>query len=145
MSAGAEPLAAQARTASRVPPRVAALVILVMAVLVWVDVVFRERLIDAIGSSGYSTTAGVVISAFALPVAIGLWLCATWAWWAGLVAGIWQLLSHLLYIVVATASGDTIGAVGWLIALLLAMFLVVLLLPATRDACLKRQAGERAG
>ena len=40
-----------------------------------------------------------------------------------------------------TASGDTVGAAGWLIAVLLAIFLIVLLLPATRNACL-RQAGE---
>jgi hypothetical protein len=114
-----------------------------MAAALWVDVLFRERLIDVVGSSGYSATAGVVISAVALPVATGLWLRAAWAWWAGLVAGARQLLSHLLYIVVATASGDTVGAIGWLIALLLAVFLVVLLLPATRAACLVRPAGER--
>jgi benzodiazapine receptor len=139
----ADPQGAHGSTAPRLLPRLAALVLVLMAAVLWVDVLFRERLIDAIGSSGYSTTAGVVISAVVLPVAIGLWLRAVWAWWAGLVAGAWQLLSHLLYIVVATASGDTVGAVGWLIALLLVVFLVVLLLPATRAVCLGRQAGER--
>jgi len=136
VNAGAHPQGAHGSTAPRLLPRAAALVLLLMAAALWVDVLFRERLIDVIGSSGYSTTAGVVISAVALPVAIGLWLRAVWAWWAGLVAGAWQLLSHLLYIVVATASGDTVGAVGWLIALLLVVFLVVLLLPATRRVCL---------
>jgi hypothetical protein len=138
VNAGAHPLGAPERTAPPLLPRLAALVVLLMAAVLWVDVLFRERLLDLIGSSGYSTTAGVVISAVAVPVAAGLWLRAAWAWWTGLVAAVWQLLSHLLYIVVATASGGTVGALGWLIALLLVVFLIVLLLPATRDACLQR-------
>jgi hypothetical protein len=83
-----------------------------------------------------------VISAVTLPVAAGLWFRVGWAWWAGLIAAVWQLLSHLLYIVVTTASGEAVGAVGWLIALLLAVFLIVLVLPATRQACLRREAGD---
>lgn len=143
MNAAAHPRGPHGSTAPSPLPRLAALVILLMAALLWMDVLFRERLIDLIGSSGYSTTAGVVIGAVALPVAVGLWLRAAWAWWAGLVAAVWQLLSLLLYVVVATASGAAVGAVGWLIALLLGAFLAVLLLPATRDACLRSQAGER--
>jgi len=142
MSAGAQPLQAGGQPAPSLLPRAAALVLLVMAVVLWVDVLFRARLIDAIGSSGYSTTAGVVISAVTLPVAAGLWFRVGWAWWAGLIAAVWQLLSHLLYIVVTTTSGEAVGAVGWLIALLLAVFLIVLLLPATREACLRRAAGD---
>jgi hypothetical protein len=42
-----------------------------------------------------------------------------------------------------TVSGATVGGAGWLIAVLLAVFLVVLLLPATRNACTKRE--ERPG
>ena len=139
MSADARPVG---QAAPSVQPRVAAAVLLAMALVLWVDVLFRARLIDAIGSSGYSTTAGLVISAVAFPIAAGLWFRLTWAWWAGLIAAAWQLISHLLYIVVATASGDTVGALGWLIAVLLVVFLVVLLLPTTRNTCLRRPAGE---
>ncbi len=53
-------------------PRVAALIVLAMALVLWVDVLFRARLVGVIGSSGYSTTAGLVISAVTLPVAVGL-------------------------------------------------------------------------
>jgi hypothetical protein len=141
MSAGAQPLRAGGPAVPSMLPRVAAAIVLAMAVVLWLDVLFRARLVDVIGSSGYSTTAGLVISAVTLPVAAGLWLRLGWAWWAGLIAAAWQLISHLLYIVVTTASGETVGAVGWLIAVLLAIFLIVLLLPATRNACL-RQAGE---
>jgi hypothetical protein len=141
MSAGAQPLWPGGQAVPSMLPRVAAGIVLVMAVVLWVDVLFRARLVGVIGSSGYSTTAGLVISAVTLPVAAGLWLRLGWAWWAGLIAGAWQLISHLLYIVVTIASGETIGAAGWLIAVLLAIFLVVLLLPATRNACL-RQTGE---
>jgi predicted Na+-dependent transporter len=109
-----------------------------MALLLWADVLLRNRLVDIIGSSGYSATAGLVISAVALPIVVGLWLRAGWAWWAGLIAAAWQLVSHLLYLIVTTASGGSVGAVGWLIALVLAALLVVLLLPATRGACLQR-------
>lgn len=140
MSAGAQPLLGR-RAAPSMLPRVAAAILLAMAVVLWVDVLFRARLVGVIGSSGYSTTAGLVISAVTLPVAAGLWLRLGWAWWAGLIAAAWQLISHLLYIVVTTASGETIGAVGWLIAVLLAAFLIVLLLAATRNACLQREAG----
>lgn len=124
-------------------PRVAALIVLAMALVLWADVLFREGLGDIIGSSGYNTTAGLVISAVALPVAVGLWLRAGWAWWAGLIAAAWQLVSHLLQLIVMTVSGATVGGAGWLIAVLLAVFLVVLLLPATRNACTKRE--ERPG
>jgi hypothetical protein len=119
---------------------VAALIVLAMALVLWADVLFRERLGDVIGSSGYNTTAGLVISAVALPVAVGLWLRAGWAWWAGLIAAAWQLVSHLLQLIVMTLSGATVGGAGWLIAVLLAVFLVVLLLPATRNACLPGSA-----
>jgi lysylphosphatidylglycerol synthetase-like protein (DUF2156 family) len=114
-----------------------------MAAVVCVDVLFRTRLVGVIGSSGYSTTAGLVVSAVTLPVAAGLWLRSRWAWWAGLIAAIWQLLSYLLYIVVQTASGETVGAAGWVIAALLVAFLIVLLLPATRDTCLRRDGEPR--
>ncbi len=117
-------------------PRVAALIVLAMALVLWADVLLRERLGDVIGSSGYNTTAGLVISAVALPVAVGLWLRAGWAWWAGLIAAAWQLVSHLLQLIVMTVSGATVGGAGWLIAVLLGVFLVVLLIPATRTACL---------
>lgn len=140
MSGAAQPPRPQGETAPSAGPRLAALVILVMAAVLWADVLLRARLVGAIGSSGYSTTAVVVISGVTLPIAIGLWLRKGWAWWAGLVAAAWQLISHLLYIVVTTASGETMGAAGWLIALLLVVFLTVLLLPATRRACLKQSA-----
>jgi benzodiazapine receptor len=141
MSVGAQQLRTGAQPAPSMLPRVAALIVLAMALVLWGDVLFRARLVGVIGSSGYSTTAGLVISAVTLPVAAGLWLRLGWAWWAGLIAAAWQLISHLLYIVVTTASGETVGAVGWLIAVLLIIFLIVLLLPATRRACL-RQPGD---
>ena len=141
MSGVAQPTRPDGRAVPSVLPRVAAAIFLSMALVLWVDVLFRARLVGAIGSSGYSSTAGLVISAVTLPVAVGLWLRRGWAWWAGLIAAAWQLISHLLYIVVTTASGETVGAVGWLIPVLLVAFLTVLLLPATRRACL-RQASE---
>jgi hypothetical protein len=135
MSGDAQPPQPDGRTVSSALPRTAAAIFVAMALVLWVDVLFRSRLVGAIGSSGYSSTAGVVISAVTLPVAVGLWLRRGWAWWAGLIAAAWQLISHLLYIVVTTASGETVGAVGWLIPVLLIAFLTVLLIPATRRAC----------
>jgi hypothetical protein len=120
-------------------PRAAALIVLAMAAVLWADVLFPDRLAEIFGSTGYSATAGLVISAVALPVVVGLWLRAGWAWWAGLIAGAWQLVSHLLQLIVMAVSGDKVGGAAWLIALLLAAFLVVLLLPATREACLRRE------
>lgn len=122
-------------------PRVAAGVMTAMVLLLWADVLLRGRLPSALGTSGYGGTAGLVISAVALPIVVGLWLRHGWAWWAGLVAAAWQLMSHLLYIVVRLASGETVAPAGWLIALLLAVFLAVLLLPATRKGCLERDSG----
>jgi len=127
---------------ARVMPFVAAAVIAVMALVLWVDVLWRDRLMSTIGTSGYSTTAGLVISAVALPIIIGLLLRATWAWWAGLIAAAWQLISHLLYLIVTLASGEPVGLAGWLIVALLALFLILLLLPATREACFKRDTGS---
>ena len=117
-------------------------VVVTMVVVLWADILLRERLIGSIGTSGYSTTAGVVISAVALPIVIGLLLGAAWAWWAGLIAAAWQLISHLLYLIVTLASGETVGLLGWIIAALLGLFLVLLLLPATRDACIKREVAS---
>jgi len=138
VSTDAQPVPLE-RGASSVLPRVAALILLGMAAVLWADVLLRNRLADVIGSSGYSATAGVVISAVALPIVAGLWLRAGWAWWAGLIAAAWQLVSHLLYLIVTTASGDSVGAAGWLIAVVLAVLLIVLLLPATRRACLRHE------
>lgn len=123
-------------------PRVAALIALTMLMVLWGDVLLGERISNTVGSSGYSGTAAIVIGALALPIALGLWLRQGWGWWVGLVAGIWQLISHLLYLIVQLASGEQVGLIGWLIALLLAVFLVVLLLPATRNSCLGRRTGS---
>jgi hypothetical protein len=127
------------RAAPSVLPRVAALILLGMAVVLWADVLLRNRLVDVIGSSGYSATAGLVISTVALPIVVGLWMRAGWAWWAGLIAAAWQLVSHLLYLIVTTASDDSVGAAGWLIAVVLVVLLIVLLLPATRGACIQHE------
>jgi hypothetical protein len=126
-------------------PRAAALIVLGMVAALWADVLFRDRLAEIIGSTGYSATAGLVISAVALPVAVGLWLRAGWAWWAGLIAAAWQLVSHLLQLIVMTVSGDEVGGAAWLIAVLLAGFLVVLLLPATRNTCLRHETAQAGG
>lgn len=133
------PRAADGQAAPSWLPRAAAVILLAMALFLWADVLFHNRLADVIGSSGYSTTAGLVVSAVVLPVVVGLWVRAGWAWWGGLIAAAWQFVSHLLYLIVMTASGDRVGAAGWLIAVLLAVFLVVLLLPATRNACRVRE------
>jgi hypothetical protein len=126
-------------------PRAAALIVLGMVAALWADVLFRDRLAEILGSTGYSATAGLVISAVALPVAVGLWLRAGWAWWAGLIAAAWQLVSHLLQLIVMTVSGDEVGGAAWLIAVLLAGFLVVLLLPATRNTCLRHETAQAGG
>jgi hypothetical protein len=123
-------------------PRVAAVVVLAMALVLWVDVLFRARLVDTLGSSVYSTTAGLVISAVTLPVAAGLWLRLAWAWWVGLIAAAALLVSYLLQAIVVTVTGGTLGAADWLISMLLVVFLIVLLLPTTRNTCLRRPAGE---
>ena len=143
MSSGARSPGSVGRAAPSALPRVGAVILVAMALVVWLDVVFRSRLAGVIGSSGYSATAGVVISAVALPIAMGLWLRSRWAWWAALIAAAWQLTSHLLYIVVTTASGDTVGAAGWLIGALLVLFLVVQLLPANRETCLRRESQDQ--
>jgi hypothetical protein len=126
-------------------PRAAALIVLGMVAALWADVLFRDRLAEIIGSTGYSATAGLVISAVALPVAVELWLRAGWAWWAGLIAAAWQLVSHLLQLIVMTVSGDEVGGAAWLIAVLLAGFLIVLLLPATRNTCLRHETAQAGG
>jgi hypothetical protein len=113
-----------------------------MALVLWVDVLFRARLVDTLGSSVYSTTAGLVISAVTLPVAAGLWLRLAWAWWVGLIAAAALLVSYLLQAIVVTVTGGTLGAADWLISMLLVVFLIVLLLPTTRNTCLRRPAGE---
>ena len=119
MSGVAQPTRSDARAVPSVLPRVAAAIFLSMALVLWVDVLFRARLAGAIGSSGYSSTAGLVVSAITLPVAVGLWFRRGWAWWAGLIAA------------------------AWLIPVLLVAFLTVLLLPATRRACLRQASEER--
>ena len=105
MSAGTAPLHPGGQAAPSRLPRVAAAIVLAMALTLWADVFFRTRLAGVIGSSGYSTIAGLVISAVTLPVAAGVWFRLGWAWWAGLIAAAWQLISHLLYIVVTSATG----------------------------------------
>ncbi len=63
MSVDAAPLLPGAQAAPSSLPRVAAAIVLAMALVLWADVLFRTRLVGVIGSSGYSTTAGLVISA----------------------------------------------------------------------------------
>jgi hypothetical protein len=121
-------------------PRVAALLVLAFVAIVWGGVWLKERfpsLQVALGQAMGSTGA-TFVAPIALVAAIGLWLRKPWGWWFSLIVIGWQAVSYFLFLVVVLASGDTTGPLTWATALIIVALLVVILLPATRRACMRR-------
>jgi uncharacterized membrane protein len=115
-------------------PRVAAVVALAFALVIWAGVWLSSAENSAVSSM--QPAFALAVTAVALPIVIGLWLRKQWAYWLGLVAGGWQFISHALFLVVSMAAERRLGVLDWLFELVLAAFLVVLLLPATRRGCM---------
>jgi hypothetical protein len=67
-------------------------------------------------------------------LACGLWRGFAWAWWLGLVATAIQLIRFGSWFIARLSSGSAPVA-SWIIAILLAAFLCVLLIKATRQRC----------
>jgi hypothetical protein len=124
-----------APTSARWLPRLAVLMVLLFVVATWLGVLLADVGGGGAGSSIKAPFA-LLITGIALVLAVGLWLRRSWAYWAAIVAGSWQLLSHLLFIVVGLAAGRRLGLMDWVFALLLAVFMAVLLIPATRRGCM---------
>ncbi len=123
-------------------PRWAALLVLVLLAAIWGGMLLREslpsghtRLGQAIGSTG-----AAFLTPLALVSAIGLWFRTAWGWWVSVIVFGWQGVSYVLFLMVVIASGDVTGPLTWLTGALLLGVLGVLLLPPTRNACLKRRA-----
>jgi hypothetical protein len=113
---------------------VAAAVASLFALVIWAGV-----WLSSAGNSAVSSMQPVfalAVTAVTLPIIIGLWLRKQWAYWLGLIAGGWQFVSHALFLVVSTAAQRRLGALDWLFEMVLAGFLVILLLPATRRGCM---------
>jgi TRAP-type uncharacterized transport system fused permease subunit len=104
-----------------------------LALITWVGVWLSSAGDSAVSSMQSPFALGV--TAVALPIAIGLWLRKQWAYWLGLIAAGWQFVSHALFLIVAVLTDRRLGVLDWLFELVLAAFLVVLLLPATRRGC----------
>jgi hypothetical protein len=115
-------------------PRLAATIAFVFALVTWLGVWLSTTGAGAVSSMQPTFALGV--TAVAVPIAVGLWLRRPWSYWAGLIAGGWQFLSHLLFLVVGLAAGRKLGPLDWVFELVLGAFLIVLLLPATRRACM---------
>jgi hypothetical protein len=121
-------------------PRVAALLVLAFVAVVWGGVWLKQRFPDlqmALGQAMGSTGA-TFVAPLALIAAIGLWLRKPWAWWFALIVIGWQAVSYFLFLVVVLASGDATGPLTWATALVIVALLAVILLPATRRACMGR-------
>jgi hypothetical protein len=114
-------------------PRVAAAVVLVFALVTWTGVWFSSAGNGAVSSM--QPPFALAVTGVALPIMIGLWLRKQWAYWLGLIAAGWQFVSHALFLVVSMATQRPLGVLDWSFEMVLAVFLVVLLLPATRRGC----------
>jgi hypothetical protein len=121
-------------------PRLAAAIAFLFAAVTWLGVWLSLSGSAAVSSMQPAFALGV--SGVALPIAVGLWLRKAWSYWLGLIAGGWQFISHLLFLVVGLAAARKLGPLDWLFALVLGAFLVVLLLPATRRACMPATATD---
>lgn len=121
-------------------PRWAALLVLVLVMVVWGGMLLREALPNGrtLLGQGIGSTGAAFITPLALVSAVGLWLRSAWGWWVSVIAVGWQVVSYVLFLMVVIASGDVTGILTWLTGSLLLILLVVLLLPATRRACLGR-------
>jgi len=126
-------------SAARIPfARVAAVLALVFVAVTWASVAAPRLLPNAAVSGGHSLgfTGALFITAFALVIATGLWLRSAWGWWVGLIAGGYQLLSFMLFVVVVLATNEPIELLTGVSMLVLLAFMVVLLLPPTMRSCM---------
>ena len=126
-------------SAARIPfARVAAVLALVFVAVTWASVAAPRLLPNAAVSGGHSLgfTGALFITAFALVIATGLWLRSAWGWWVGLIAGGYQLLSFMLFLVVVLATNEPIELLTGVSMLVLLAFMVVLLLPPTMRSCM---------
>jgi hypothetical protein len=121
-------------------PRLAAAIAFVFALITWIGVWLSLTGSAAVSSMQPPFALGV--TAVAVPIAVGLWLRKPWSYWLGLIAGGWQFISHLLFLVVGLAAERKLGPLDWLFELVLGAFLIALLLPATRRACMPRPAAH---
>jgi len=121
-------------------PRWVALLILVLVVVVWGGMLLRQSLPNGQTLLGQAmgSTGAAFLTPLALAAAVGLWLRTAWGWWASVIVFGWQGVSYALFLMVVVASGDVTGVLTWLTGALLAGVLVLVLLPATRQACLRR-------
>jgi hypothetical protein len=121
-------------------PRWVALLALALIALIWGGMYLRDNLPNGQSVMGHamSGTGAAFLTPLAIVCAIGLWLRSAWGWWASLIAFGWTTISYLLTLMVVIASGDKAGLLTWSIGLLLVALVVAVLLPATRNACLKR-------
>lgn len=121
-------------------PRWAALLVLVLLVVVWGGMLLRQSLPNGQTLLGQAmgSTGAAFLTPLALAAAVGLWLRTAWGWWASVIVFGWQGVSYVLFLMVVVASGDVTGILTWLTGVLLAGVLVLVLLPATRHACLRR-------
>jgi len=129
----------QSGSAARIPfARVAAVLALVFVAVTWASVAAPRLLPNAAVSGGHSLgfTGALFITAFALVIATGLWLRSAWGWWVGLIAGGYQLLSFMLFVVVVLATNEPIELLTGVSMLVLLAFMVVLLLPPTMRSCM---------
>ena len=134
-----EPSLGQSGSAARIPfARVAAVLALVFVAVTWASVAAPRLLPNAAVSGGHSLgfTGALFITAFALVIATGLWLRSAWGWWVGLIAGGYQLLSFMLFVVVVLATNEPIELLTGVSMLVLLAFMVVLLLPPTMRSCM---------
>jgi len=121
-------------------PRWTALLALVLLAVVWGGMYLRDTLPDGqvLMGHGMSGTGASFITPLVLICALGLWLRSKWGWWVSLIGFGWVAISYMLTLMVVIASGDRTGILTWTIGALLLALVVVVLLPPTRDACLKR-------
>lgn len=120
-------------------PRWSALLALLLLAVVWGGMYLRDTLPDGQVLMGHamSGTGATFLTPIVLACAIGLWLRSRWGWWVSLIAFGWTTTSYLLTLMVVIASGDRTGILTWSIGVLLVTLVVLVLLPPTRDACLK--------
>lgn len=133
-------MSAPARAAAT-GPRIAALLVLALLAVLWGGIWLRQNLPNGqiLFGQGVDTTGAMFITPVALAAALGLWLRTTWGWWLSLIAVSWEFIAYMLFLVVTLATGDRTGLLTWSTAVVLLGLLVTLLLPAVRNACLKRQ------
>ena len=119
-------------------PRIAAALAVAFVALAWGGIWLRgaEPSVGPWLGQGIGATGAMFITPIALAAAVGLWLRTTWGWWFSLIVAGYQAISYILFLIVVLASGDATGILTWLTGLLLVALLVVLLLPATRRACI---------